>query len=179
MVFRKLDVVIFLAVTCRRSLELAGLCSRAGNRLRKGSLEPSSKPLSSSPLFCPALRPRVQLLLFWEGTADARQLGVNAPAASGAASAAGFNCASGHGFVQGFSMTLTCSWGQSAPVQLVSHPGTLYVFLAALPKTSAWLPCSPPLCSSSDYSQVVMPGHIWEPLLTLCQWPCLSAEPWC
>lgn len=60
MVFRKLDVVIFLPVICRGSRELAELCSGADNRPRKGLLEPSSKPLSSSPLFCPALCPRVQ-----------------------------------------------------------------------------------------------------------------------
>lgn len=62
MVFRKQDVVIFLAVICHRSQELAELCSGADNRPRKGSLEPSSKPRSSSPLFCPAICPRVQSL---------------------------------------------------------------------------------------------------------------------
>ena len=51
---------------------------------------------------------------------DTRQLAVNVLAASGAASAAGFNGAPGRGSVRGFSTAPTRSWGQSTPVQLVS-----------------------------------------------------------
>lgn len=156
----------FPAVICCRCRELAEPCRGADNCPRKGSVEPSLKSFSSSPLLCPALCPRVQSLV--SSGKGQRILGGCSTAgrkcvAWGSTSSAGFNgpwgCA---GLLHSSNLLMGMKSSRPPPFS----PWCLLCLPHCSPEPSAWLPCGfwhP--CGRGFavwFGVVCSPGDVWH-----------------